>query len=177
MNLGVNPGPLNEDVLFLSDTHRARALFTNTIPDNVQLNSNLSYSQTIANVVKCFRSQLTELHESMVDGVTQIYQMTGNLIGTYPENARKLEPLRDMAIGFMRIVNQISRLNYSTTHLTRNNVEFGGDTGPQRARRRTRTRARRQGDESNARAENFEVGEPSNPNQDYLPVFENETWI
>ncbi|KAL8196455.1 hypothetical protein R6Q57_024750 [Mikania cordata] len=38
MNLGVNPGPLNEDVLFLSDTHRARALFTNTIPDNVQLN-------------------------------------------------------------------------------------------------------------------------------------------
>ncbi|KAD2394326.1 hypothetical protein E3N88_41303 [Mikania micrantha] len=87
----------------------------------------------------------------MVDGVTQIYQMTGNLIGTYPENARKLEPLRDMAIGFMRIVNQISRLNYSTTHLTRNNVEFGGDTGPQRARRRTRTRARRQGDETNNR--------------------------
>ncbi|KAD4384460.1 hypothetical protein E3N88_24628 [Mikania micrantha] len=130
MNLGVNPGPLNEDVLFLSDTHRARALFTNTIPDNVQLNvvsdidyvcpieqnvakcaellgftpqqkditggriklarilreiksdfpenptelqtvqrarwrSNLSYSQTIAHVVKGFRSQLTELHESM----------------------------------------------------------------------------------------------------------------
>ncbi|KAD4385319.1 hypothetical protein E3N88_25487 [Mikania micrantha] len=406
MNLGVNPGPLNEDVLFLSDTHRARALFTNTIPDNVQLNvvsgidyvcpieqnvakcaellgftpqqnditggriklarilskiksdfpenpteletvqrarlyilhlfgatpfpdsanhmkfmqgnilfgqgdiwsdvlvtnvgmgknyiwwSNLSYSQTIAHVVKGFRSQLTELHESMweiveyhapskvirqfnilqkipnalpidkaehkrlhaltrqgkankdwrrehhhymqawdgqffnvvngefnnvagvsidymqwfwertvlhitnpghheanphvyqnhgerfqvmVDGVTQMYQMTGNLIGTYPENAQQLEPLRDMAIDFMGIVNQRSRLNYSTTHLTRNNVEFGDDTVPQRARRRTRTRARTQGDESNATAENFEVGEPSNPNQDYLPVFKNET--
>ncbi|KAD5802939.1 hypothetical protein E3N88_14299 [Mikania micrantha] len=83
----------------------------------------------------------------MVDGVTQMYQMTGNLIGTYPENAQQLEPLRDMAIDFMGIVNQRSRLNYSTTHLTRNNVEFGDDIVPQRARRRTRTRARRQGDE------------------------------
>ncbi|KAD5508128.1 hypothetical protein E3N88_15831 [Mikania micrantha] len=94
----------------------------------------------------------------MVDSITQIYQMTGNLIGTYPENAQQLEPLRDMAIDFMGIVNHRSRLNYSTTHLTRNNVEFGDDTVPQRARRRTRTRGRRQGDETNARAENFEVG-------------------
>ncbi|KAD2393479.1 hypothetical protein E3N88_40456 [Mikania micrantha] len=38
MSLVVNPGPLKEDLLFLSCTHRARALFTNTIPDNVQLN-------------------------------------------------------------------------------------------------------------------------------------------
>ncbi|KAD6796531.1 hypothetical protein E3N88_07427 [Mikania micrantha] len=102
----------------------------------------------------------------MVDGVTQMYQMSEYLIGTFPENAQHLEPLRDMANDFIGIVNQRSRLNYSTIHLTTNNFEFGGDTINQRARRRRRTRARRQEDESNARDENFEVCEPSNPNQD-----------
>ncbi|KAD5803632.1 hypothetical protein E3N88_14997 [Mikania micrantha] len=168
MSLRVNPGPIKEDLFFLADTHRVRALFANIVADNAWERI------TCMSPIMYFDFDLAKPYDAVVLGAYRfVYNQRkasrgkptwilklwrkisndGNLIGAFQENAQHLEPLRDLASDFMRIVNQRSLLNYCTTHLTTNNAEFGGDTVPKRARGRIRTHARRQEDGGKARAQ------------------------
>ncbi|KAL8262836.1 hypothetical protein R6Q59_024185 [Mikania micrantha] len=60
MSLRVNPGPIKEDVFFLADTHRVRALFTNTVADNVELNVK---RVKIDDLRSCFITATSNLHK------------------------------------------------------------------------------------------------------------------